>query len=59
MKLQLEGVQSAVYVYVNGRFVGYASDSFSGTEFDVSEYVLDRDGLIAREATRAKTKGES
>lgn len=34
-----EGAESAVAVWLNGRFVGYAEDSFTPSEFDVSEWV--------------------
>ena len=37
--LAFEGVESAYYVWVNGQFVGYGEDNYSGTEFDLSEYV--------------------
>ena len=37
--LVLEGVESAVVVYVNGEYVGYHEDSFTTAEFDISDYL--------------------
>ena len=37
--LAFDGVESAYYVWVNGMRVGYGEDSYSGTEFDITDYV--------------------
>lgn len=37
--LNFQGVQSAAYVYVNGRYVGYCEDSFAQHEFDITSFV--------------------
>lgn len=37
--LNFEGVESAYYVWVNGEYVGYSEDSYSGAEFDITDYV--------------------
>lgn len=37
--LDFEGVDSAFYVWVNGSQVGYAEDSFTTDEFDITPYV--------------------
>jgi len=37
--LRFEGVESNVYVWVNGRAVGYGEDSFTTKEFDITDYV--------------------
>ncbi len=34
-----QGVESAYYVYVNGKQVGYAEDSFRASEFDITDYL--------------------
>lgn len=36
-----EGVEQAVYVWLNGTFIGYAEDSFTPSEFDLSEVIKD------------------
>ncbi len=38
--VRFDGVQSAFYLYVNGKFVGYSEDSMSMDRFDISSYVL-------------------
>lgn len=37
MVLSFEGVSTAMYLWVNGTFAGYAEDSFTPSEFDVTE----------------------
>lgn len=37
--LNFQGVQSAFYVYVNGKYVGYSEDSFTQHEFDITNFV--------------------
>jgi beta-galactosidase/beta-glucuronidase len=37
--IHFEGVQSAFYLYVNGREVGYSEDSMTPAEFDISKYL--------------------
>lgn len=37
--LNFEGVESAYYIWVNGEYVGYTEDSYSGAEFDITPYV--------------------
>ncbi len=36
LRLRFEGVESCVYVWLNGEFVGYSEDSFTPSEFDVT-----------------------
>jgi len=37
IRLHFEGVESAYYVWVNGKYVGYSENSFTGHEFDVTD----------------------
>ncbi len=37
--LSIDGAKSGVYVYVNGKEVGYSEDSKTTAEFDISKYV--------------------
>ena len=41
--LSFQGVESAYYVYVNGKEVGYSEDSYRPHDFDVTDY-LNADG---------------
>lgn len=47
--LTFAGVESAYYVYINGREVGYSEDSFSPHAFDITDYLKpgDEDNLLA------------
>ncbi|NLB64707.1 MAG: hypothetical protein GX801_11510 [Fibrobacter sp.] len=39
IRLHFEGVESAYYVWVNGKFVGYSENSFTGHEFEITDKV--------------------
>ena len=45
-------VTSNMYLWVNGKFVGYAEDSKSAMEFDVTPYLHKGDNLIAFQSFR-------
>ncbi len=50
--LHVGAVESAMYVWVNGRRVGYSQDSRLPAEFDVTEFVRPGDNLLAVEVYR-------
>ncbi len=50
--LRFEGVDSAFYVWVNGRRVGYSQGSGTPAEFDVTPYLQDGENLLAVEVYR-------
>ncbi len=50
--LQFDGLMSAGYVWVNGRFAGYTEDSFMTAEFDITPLLQDGDNLLAVEVYR-------
>lgn len=50
--LRFEGVESAFYVYVNGKRVGYSQNSFSPAEFDVTSYMHPGKNRLAVEVYR-------
>lgn len=37
IRLHFDGVESAYYVWINGTYVGYSENSFTGHEFDVTD----------------------
>ena len=53
--LSFEGVEQAFYVWVNGEFAGYAEDSFTVLEFDITPYVKEKDNLLAVEVHKRST----
>ena len=50
--LHFDGVQSAMYVWVNGQQVGYSEDSMTPAEFNVSEYLKPGENILAVEVIR-------
>ena len=51
--IDFEGVDAAMYLWVNGIRAGYAEDSFTTHEFDITDYVLPgQENLIAVEVLR-------
>lgn len=50
--LCFEGVKSAMYVWVNGRKVGYSQNSMSPAEFDISAFVRPGSNRLAVEVYR-------
>ena len=52
IRLHFEGVESAYYVWVNGNYVGYAEDSFTGHEFDINKYLRKGENNISVQVFR-------
>lgn len=50
-----EGVEQAMYVWLNGHFIGYAEDSFIPSEFDLTPYIKEKDNLLAVEVHKRST----
>ena len=50
--LHFGGVQSAMYVWINGQKVGYSQNSMSPAEFDVTKYVHEGRNRLAVEVYR-------
>lgn len=50
--LHFEGVESAFYVWVNGKFAGFSQNTFSPAEFNISELVRTGENLIAVQVYR-------
>ena len=47
--LNFQGVESAYYVYLNGKEVGYSEDMFSPHKFDITDYLVDGENTLAVE----------
>jgi len=45
--LNFEGVDSCIYLWINGKFVGYNQVSHSTGEFDITEYVTEGSNKLA------------
>jgi len=53
--VRFEGVEQAMYVWLNGRFIGYAEDTFTPSEFDLTDAVRDEDNVLAVEVHKRST----
>lgn len=45
--LTFHAASTAIYVWLNGRFVGYAEDSFTPSEFDVTDAIREGNNVLA------------
>lgn len=50
-----EGVEQAMYLWLNGQFVGYAEDSFTPSEFDLTPFIKERDNVLAVQVHKMST----
>lgn len=51
--INFEGVESAMYLWVNGEYIGYAEDSFTRNEFDITSALrYGQDNVITVEVYR-------
>lgn len=39
IRVRFEGVEKAFFVWLNGHFLGYAEDSFTPSEFDLTPFI--------------------
>ena len=44
-----EGVEQAMYLWLNGQFIGYAEDSFTPSEFDLTPFIREKGNVLAVE----------
>ncbi|WP_236895210.1 glycoside hydrolase family 2 TIM barrel-domain containing protein [Clostridium beijerinckii] len=47
--ISFQGVEAAFYVWVNGEFVGYSEDTFTPSEFDITDYLREGENKLAVE----------
>lgn len=53
--IKFDGVERAMYVWLNGHFVGYAEDSFTPSEFDLTPFIKEQDNVLAVEVFKHST----
>lgn len=44
--ISFQGVESAMALWINNKFVGYSEDSFTPSEFDITDYVIEGENNI-------------
>ena len=47
--ISFQGVEQAFYLWLNGQFVGYAEDSFTPSDFDLTPYVREKGNKLCVE----------
>ena len=47
--ISFQGVETAFYIWVNGKFVGYSEDTFTPSEFEITEYLKEGENKLAVE----------
>jgi len=52
LSVSFHGAESAVAVWVNGAYVGYGTDSFTPSEFDLTDALLEGENLIVAQVVR-------
>ena len=50
-----EGVEEAMYLWLNGQFVGYAEDSFTPSEFDLTPFIREKENVLAVQVHKMST----
>lgn len=53
--VSFEGVEQAMYLWLNGRFVGYGEDSFTPSDFDLTPYLREGKNVMAVEVHKRST----
>lgn len=49
IRLSFQGVETAFYLWINGEFVGYSEDTFTPSEFNITQYIKEGKNKIAVE----------
>lgn len=55
IRICFEGVEEAMYLWLNGHFIGYAEDSFTPSEFDLTPYIREKDNVLAVQVHKMST----
>lgn len=53
--IRFAGVEEAMYLWLNGHFIGYAEDSFTPSEFDLTPYIVKGENKLAVEVFKRST----
>ena len=55
IRICFEGVEEAMYLWLNGQFIGYAEDSFTPSEFDLTPYIKEKGNVLAVQVHKMST----
>lgn len=53
--IKFDGVEAAFFIWLNGKFIGYSEDSFTPTEFDLTEYLITGRNKLAVQVFKRST----
>ena len=53
--ISFQGVETALYLWLNGHFVGYSVDSFTPSEFDLTPYIKPKGNRLCAEVHKRST----
>lgn len=53
--ISFQGVESAFFVWLNGKFVGYSEDSFTPAEFELTSFLTEGENKLAVEVFQRST----
>ena len=56
IRICFEGVEEAMYIWLNGEFIGYAEDSFTPSEFDLTPYIKETNNILAVQVHKMSTE---
>ncbi|SUI99614.1 Beta-galactosidase [Sporosarcina pasteurii] len=55
VNISFQGVETAFYVWLNGKFVGYSEDSFTPSDFELTPYLVEGENKLAVEVYQRST----
>lgn len=55
IRICFEGVEQAMYLWLNGQFIGYAEDSFTPSEFDLTPFIKETGNVLAVQVHKMST----
>ena len=50
--IQFDGVRSAFYLWINGKYIGYSQDSKTPAEFNITDFIIDGKNTVSVEVYR-------
>ena len=56
--VSFQGVEQAMYLWCNGRFVGYAEDTFTPSEFDLTPYIQETGNRLCVEVYKRSSAAQ-
>ncbi len=55
--ISFQGAEQAIYVWLNGEFIGYSEDSFTPSDFDLTEHIREKDNTLCVRVHKCSSAG--